>query len=118
MNEIAAGKYRIVYDEDKAIVTLQGELMLSGAMAYEPILQFMTNAAEAQEGKKLSVDIRNLVCLNSSGINMLAKLVMFIRDVKNLPLTLTICAKEQVAWQNRLVINLQRLMPDLQAELE
>jgi hypothetical protein len=48
---------------------------------------------------------------------MMTRFVMFVSDIKSMQLKLTIRGQKQVAWQYRLIINLQRLMPELQADL-
>ena len=48
---------------------------------------------------------------------MLTKFVMYVSDIKQLKLTLIFQAQQQVAWQDKLCINLQRLLPTLQVDL-
>ena len=117
MIEIKEEKYQVSYDKDSATVTLQGALLLNGAPAYEPILQILQNAAEELEPNQMTVDVSGLSFLNSSGINMMTRFVMYVSDIKGLNLKLTIRGQKQVAWQYRLIINLQRLMSELQADL-
>ena len=118
MTELKEEKYQVYYDKDKATVTLQGALLLNGAPAYEPILNILKEAAHNHEPEHLTIDIRGLTFLNSSGINMMTKFVVYISDVQGLKLTVTIVGQKQVAWQERLTINLKRLMPELQADLQ
>lgn len=117
MIELKDNKYRIGYDPEAAIVTCEGSLLLNGAPAYEPILQLLKSAAESQEPNRLTVDVRALKFMNSSGINMLTKFVMYVSDVKQLTLIITFQAQKQIAWQEKLCINLQRLLPSLQIQL-
>jgi len=118
MKQITDDKYQISYDADCATVRFEGALLLNGAPAYEPILQLLQEAAEEQVPKRLTVDIRALKFLNSSGINMMTKFVMYISDIKALELELVFVAWSHVAWQEKLTINLTRLMPALQTRLE
>lgn len=117
MTEIKEEKYQVSFDKENATVTLQGALLLNGAPAYEPILQLLQNAAEELEPNEMTIDVSGLGFLNSSGINMMTRFVMFVSDIKGMQLKLTIRGQKQVAWQYRLIINLQRLMPELQADL-
>jgi len=117
MLELKDNKYQVTYDPDIAKVVFEGSLFLNGAPAYEPILQLLKQAAENQEPNPLMVSICGLKFMNSSGINMLTKFVMYVSDVKKLKLTLTFQAQKQIAWQEKLCINLQRLLPSLQIEL-
>jgi len=118
MIEIREPKYQVSYDEDQALVTLQGALLLNGVSAYEPILNLLKQAAGNHESRQITVDIRGLTFLNSSGINMMTKFIMYISDIKKLKLTVIILSRKQVTWQERLTINLKRLMPSIQAVLE
>ncbi len=117
MLELHDNKYKIVYDPSTASVFCEGSLLLNGAPAYEPILQLLKQAAETQEPNKLTVNICALKFMNSSGINMLTKFVMYVSDIKQLKLTLIFQAQQQVAWQDKLCVNLQRLLPTLQVHL-
>jgi hypothetical protein len=118
MKEVKGEKYYVSYDGNNATVSLQGAFLLNGALAYEPILRILQNAADEQTGGELTLDITGLSFLNSSGINMMTRFVMYISEANPLALALKFRGKKQVAWQERLVLNLQRLMPELQAELD
>lgn len=113
--EIKTDDYHIAYDEANAIVTCQGSLLLSGTDEYAPILELLTQAA-VQQTEKLTLDLRPLEFLNSSGINTLTKFVINVRNQQNLQLIGI--GYEEIPWQVRLLKNLQRLMPDLQLTLE
>jgi hypothetical protein len=117
ITEIKQDKYHIAYDKTRGIVTFEGALLLNGASAYEPILQLLQHAAEELQPDEMTVDVSGLGILNSSGINMMTRFIMFVSDIKEIPLKLTFRAKKQIAWQERLVINLQRLMPELNGDL-
>lgn len=117
MLELKDAKYQVTYDADIATVNCEGSLSLNGASNYEPILQLLKQAAENQEPHALTVNIYALKFMNSSGINMLTKFVMYVSDVKKLQLTLIFQAKKQITWQEKLCINLQRLLPTLKIEL-
>lgn len=110
--EIKTDKHRIRYNAEQALIICEGSLMLNGAPAYEPILDLMKQAAEQQQ-QELAIDIRELKFLNSSGINMMTKFVMYVSDIKMLDLKIKCIVYEKVAWQKKLAINLQRLMPEL-----
>ena len=116
--EIKTDKYSITYDSTIATVTCNGSLLLNGAKEYEPILQLLNKAAEQQQPNTLTVDLRKLKFLNSSGINTMTKFVINVCDIKELDLELVFVGYRNVAWQNKLLQNLQRLMPTLKAELE
>ena len=113
--EIKTQDYTVNYDAENATVTCKGSFMLSGTEEYAPILELLTSAAEQQE-EKLSLDLRELEFLNSSGINTLTKFVIFVR--KKQSLQLTVQGHDSVPWQVRLLKNLQRLLPQLEMQLD
>jgi len=113
--EIKEDKYQIYYDADTAIVTCQGSLMLNGPKEYEPILNLLKTAAEDQ-AENLTVDVRQLKFLNSSGINMMTKFVIYVCDIKQLSIQLSMAIVEKVAWQQKLAKNMKRLMPELEID--
>ncbi|RKZ37521.1 MAG: hypothetical protein DRQ49_16115 [Gammaproteobacteria bacterium] len=116
--EIKTDKYNITYDLANATVTCKGSLLLNGAKEYEPILQLLNQAAEQQQPNSLTIDIRELKFLNSSGINMMTKFVINVSDIKSLELNLIVIAYKKIVWQEKLSKNLRRLMPTLLVKLE
>lgn len=118
LHEIKDDKYHVVYNHETAIISLEGSLMLNGAIAYEPILNLLKYAAEQQEPNALILDIRSLKFVNSSGINMLTKFIMYIVEIKELKITITLHGLQNVAWQKKLSVNLRRLMQNFKENLE
>ncbi len=115
--EIRAEKYSIVYDPDNAVVNCSGALLLNGAKEYEPILQLLNTAASGQKGD-LIIDLSDLKFLNSSGINMVTRFIINVFDVEALEVNLMIKGQKKVAWQEKLLKNLQRLAPGLNTQLD
>ena len=113
--EIQANDYRIGYDLAEATVTCQGSLRLSGMEEYEPIIQFLNDVAET-EPPQIVLDLRQLQFLNSSGINMLSKFAIKVRQKGNIQMLIK--GSKQIPWQGKSLRNLVRLMPTLQLELE
>ncbi|NJN86999.1 MAG: hypothetical protein HC881_12770 [Leptolyngbyaceae cyanobacterium SL_7_1] len=107
--------YSVQYDPKTQTVTFQGELQLSGMDDYAPIIMLLDDAVE-QESSLLKLDLRGLKFLNSSGINMLLRLVIKVRDRTNLQLVVQ--GSEKVSWQSRSLKTLKRLMPGLELQME
>jgi hypothetical protein len=116
--ELKADKYSVVYDPDTAMVTCKGSLLLNGAKEYEPLLQLFNMAAEQQQPNSLTIDLRELKFLNSSGINMMTKFVINVGDIKALDIELMVIGCKNIAWQDKLLKNLRRLMPTIKTKLE
>ncbi|MDM8567225.1 hypothetical protein QUF74_16445 [Candidatus Halobeggiatoa sp. HSG11] len=115
--EIRAEKYSVVYDPDNAVVHCNGALLLNGAKEYEPILQLLNAAANGQKDN-LTINLCDLKFLNSSGINMVTRFIINVFDVEALDIALTIKGQKKVAWQEKLLKNLQRLAPNLNTMLD
>src|SRR5207244_11962164 len=77
--DIVHDDYQVRYDAATATVLCQGSFRLRGTEEYAPILQVLTDAADAQPAT-LTLDLRTLQFLNSSGINTLAKFVLHARQ--------------------------------------
>jgi len=116
--EIKAEKYNVIYNSETAEVNFNGSLLLNGAKEYEPILQLLNMAAEQQQPNTLTIKLRELRFLNSSGINMMTKFVINVCDIKALDLGMTVVGDKKIAWQEKLSKNLRRLMPSLVVKLE
>lgn len=106
--------YQLHYDPQQGHIILRGNLRLKGAQAYRELREKLEQAGSAHQD--LYLDLRGLTFLNSSGINMLAKFVIFIRERKDK--MLTIYGNSKHPWQRCSLFNLQRLMPHLQLCIE
>ena len=106
--------YLIELDEDQKIVKLSGELSLGSATEYNPIKDLLDEVAET-EPENMTVDLRELSFLNSSGISMLSKFVIGLRKKKRLQLI--ILGSEQISWQKKSLKNLEKFLPGLKLEI-
>lgn len=113
--EIETDEYRINYDAQTTTVHCQGSLRLSGMEEYMPIAQLLEQIAELEK-PIIIFDLRKLLFLNSSGINVLSKFVIRIRQKKNIQMIVQ--GSQQIPWQEKSLKNLQRLMPTLKLEWE
>lgn len=113
--EIQTEDYSIYYDPVADTVSCQGTLRLSGTQEYAPIVQLLNELAD-QDPLTITLDLRKLEFLNSSGINVLSKFVLKVRQ-KNTSQIL-VRGSKAIPWQGKSLKNLQRLMPSLQLELE
>lgn len=139
MKEITGQDYRVTYDPTTATITCQGMLRLYGAEGYVSLEEFekskrskkasqqqdeaigtsimsLLDDALAQSPSSVTLNIRELQTLNSSGVNILSK---FVIKARNHGLSqLIIQGTDQFSWQRRVADNLQRLMPDILLEWE
>ena len=83
-------------------------LFRSGMDEYQKMLKFLNEIINT-EISDLTINIKNLELLNSSGIDMLSKFVIGIRKSKSVQLT--IIGSDKMSWQEKLLKNLKRLLP-------
>lgn len=113
--DIKTGDYSVCYDPVTETVICQGSLRLSGTEEYAPIVKLLDNLAD-KEPPTLTLNLRQLEFLNSSGINIISKFVIKVRQKGNIQMVVK--ASKNIPWQGKSLKNLQRLMPSLQLELE
>lgn len=111
--DISHDDYQVRYDPASSTVSCQGSFRLHGE-EYKPILDLLINAADAKPAT-LTLDVRGLQFLNSSGINTLSKFVLQVR--KNGASQVVVLGSTQFPWQEKSLKNLQRLLPALKLEI-
>lgn len=115
MMEIKTEDYRVWYNPATTTINCQGSLRLSGMEEYEPIVQLL-NDAIGIEPQTITLNLRELEFLNSSGINILSKFTIKVRQKGNIQMVVR--GSKNIPWQGKSLKNLQRLMPSLQLELD
>lgn len=114
MNIIENEGYKIACDPTEKKVTFTGTLRLGGLTEYTPIIECLNQSFK--ETDCLTLDLKNLDFLNSSGIAMFSKFVISARNNKDC--SLTIIGSSDIPWQGKSLKNLQRLMPSLNLIME
>ncbi len=113
--EIKSEGYSVRYEEEITTVIFQGSLRLNGMEEYAPIIQLLNDVIELGV-TAITLNLQQLNFLNSSGINVLSKFVIKVRQKKNTQLTIK--ASKAIPWQGKSLKNLQRLLPSLALEVE
>lgn len=108
--ELKTEDYRIQYDVDSTTIHCQGTLRLAGMTEYVPIIQLLDQVLE-EHPAVLILDLKQLKYLNSSGINVLSKFVIKVRQQEDVKLFVQ--GSNDISWQGRSLKSLQRLMPSL-----
>ena len=106
--------YQVQYDEASATISCLGSFRLHGE-EYKPILDLLVSAADAKPAM-LTLNVRELQFLNSSGINTLSKFILQVR--KHKASQVVVQGSSQFPWQAKSLKNLQRLLPGLQMEID
>ena len=113
--EIKTEDYHIYYDTKTTTMTYTGILRLGGMDEYAPIVQLFNQILE-QEPPLIKINLCQLQLLNSSGINILSKFIIKVRQKKHIKMVIQ--GSKKIPWQNKSLKNLQRLMPNLQLDIE
>jgi hypothetical protein len=111
--EISHEDYQVRYDAATATVRCSGSFRLHGD-EYQPVLDLLTQAADAKAAT-LTLDVRELQFLNSSGINTLSKFVLQVR--KHAASQVVVQGSTRYPWQEKSLKNLQRLLPALTLDI-
>lgn len=112
--EVKNDEYQVRYNPQTQTVTFQGELQLNGMEEYAPLVTLLDEVVN-QELSVLTLDLRELEFLNSSGVNVLLGLVIKVRDRQTIQLIVE--GSETVSWQTRSLNNIRRLMPTAQLHI-
>lgn len=113
--EVKGEDYIVQFDSDSTTVNFKGELSLGGPTEYAPITNLLTEVAES-EPNTMTLDLRNLAFVNSSGISMLSKFVLSMRKKKGVQLV--VLGSNDMPWQGKSLKNLEKLLPGLKLEIE
>ncbi|MEG3958949.1 slr1659 superfamily regulator [Microcoleus sp. herbarium2] len=113
--EVKGEDYIVQFDPDSVSVYFQGELSLAGPTEYAPITNLLHEVAES-EPHTMTIDMRNLVFVNSSGISMLSKFVLSMRKKKGVQLV--VLGSKDMPWQGKSLKNLEKLLPGLKLEMD
>lgn len=111
--DICHEDYKVQYDDETATIRCSGSFRLHGE-EYQPVLDLMTRAADMKPAL-LTLDVRELQFLNSSGINTLSKLILQVR--KHSVSGIVVLGSTRFPWQEKSLKNLQRLLPTLRLEI-
>ncbi|MFB2979127.1 hypothetical protein [Microseira sp. BLCC-F43] len=115
IQDIQGENYKVICEMATGTVNFEGWLRLEGMAEYAPIVDLL-NKVTANTTPTITLNLKELQFLNSSGINMLSKFVIDVRKKKTIQLVVK--GSEVIPWQSRSLKNLQRLMPDLKLEFE
>ncbi len=108
--EVKAEDYHVQYEIETATVYFQGTISLGSPKDYAPIVNLMNEASDLAP-PILTLNLKNLAFLNSSGISMLSKFVLGMRKKKGTQLV--VFGSKKMPWQVKSLKNLERLLPGL-----
>lgn len=112
--EIKGEDYIVQYEPGSETINFKGELSLGGPSDYEPITNLLNEVVKTNP-ETMTINLRELSFLNSSGISMLSKFVMTLRKQKGTQLV--VLGSNEQPWQGKSLQNLVRLLPGLKLEV-
>ena len=115
IEEIKDKDYKVQYDLESSTVDFIGLLSLAGTKEYAPIAELLNKIA-ASKPDQMTLNLRKLEFLNSSGISMLSKFVLGLRKKKGIQLV--VLGSNEIPWQGKSLKNLQKFLPSLKLEIE
>ena len=110
MEFITGEDYRVIYDEEKGVIYFQGIIRLQ-QQEYTPLMALLDRIIE-QPPPLLTLNLRDLEMLNSSGVSILARFMSRLNNGKK-NCEVTIQSTDNFSWQKKSLRNLQQLMPNL-----
>lgn len=116
--KVQGENYQVIYISSSAEVTFSGELALMTMAEYTPIKRLLDTALDEvsrREDAHLQMDLRSLSFLNSSGINVLFRFTIKVRQAS--VVSMTVQGAKTVPWQRKSLTNLKRLFPAIVIEL-
>jgi hypothetical protein len=114
--QVVGRKYRVRFDAQTATISCIGILDVRGKEGYQPIVDLFDAVVDLQP-ELITLDIRHLEFLNSSGITAIGSgLVIKVRD-KGCS-QLAICCSDLYPWQKRSMNGISKLMPGIELRFE
>ncbi len=115
MMRIETEDYSVWYNLEANTLYFRGSLRLNGIQEYVPVIQLLNQVVE--QGKTaIIINLCQLEFLNSSGISVLSKFVIRVRQKNHMQMVVQ--GSKDIPWQGKSLKNLQKLMPRLQLEWE
>ncbi len=105
--------FEITFDKNDRTLYFRGSMQLRDSREYQKIKQFMLDVHHL-DLPSLTLDFRDLEFLNSSGINMLSKFVIRMKNLDRMPIKVT--GSRGIPWQYKSLHNLKLLWENIDLE--
>lgn len=103
--EVKGVNHRVWYDPANVVVYFEGILRLGGVQEYQPIEDLLDKVL-LTDPKTITLDLRALSFLNSSGLNVLYKFAIATR--KKGEMQLVVRGSKNIPWQGKSLPNMKK----------
>jgi len=112
--ELEVGDAKLTYDNNQKTTIIDGSMRLANLSEYKVVSDFLNKISE-QADDSLTLDVRNLQFLNSSGITTFS---MFILSCKKQGKPkLKVLGSNDISWQEKSLRNFKKLWDDVEVEV-
>lgn len=117
IENVSGPEYAVEYQTGSHTISFIGTIRLQTNQEYAPIMDLLQAVHdELAPQTTLTLDFRQLRFLNSSGINTISRFVITARKADKV--ALQVLGNQEIYWQQKSLVNLQRLWPTLQIEIQ
>ncbi len=113
--ELIAGESKLTFKESESLLVMEGSMRLANLMEYDKVSLFIMECAE-KSPSKLTIDMRTLSFLNSSGITTLSMCILHLK--KKLTPSLLFLGTTDYAWQDKSLKNFTKLWADAKVQID
>ncbi|MEH2184477.1 slr1659 superfamily regulator [Nostoc sp.] len=115
MQDVKGEDYTVHVEPDTSTVHFQGELCLSGPPEYAPITALLNKVVDTKPNT-MTLYLRNLEFVNSSGISMFYKFVLSMQKKEGVQLV--VLGSNDMPWQGKSLNNFKKLLPGLKVNIQ
>jgi hypothetical protein len=111
MSTLNAGDATIIYNESESVIVFEGSMRLPNMQEYSVISDFLKEATDASD-EHLTMDLKSLEFLNSSGITTLSLFILNCKKAGNPQIT--VLGNNSISWQQKSISNFKKLWNDVE----
>src|SRR5680860_25795 len=111
MNTLNAGDAIIIYNESESVMVFEGSMRLANMKEYDVVSEFLKESTDTSD-EHLTLDLKSLEFLNSSGITTLSLFVLNCKKAGNPQIT--VLGNNSLSWQQKSISNFKKLWNDVE----
>jgi hypothetical protein len=112
--ELEVGDSKLTYNKDQKTIAIEGSMRLANLSEYEVVGDFLSKVS-LEANDHLTIDLRNLQFLNSSGITTFSMFILSCK--KHGKPKLKVLGSDQISWQKKSLRNFKKLWDDVEVEV-